>query len=172
MILPKEVRNPIEVEPPDWIGHELANRKSRSLAMRDQLEPRNPSAHLIGRVRLNVSQFCFREARMRFGLRVQRDPEGKPQQTNCAGQNKSPLPTPVNRNPGHRERSNDGADIRAGVKDAGGKGALFFGKPFRSSFDRGWKISGLADAQGGPGHPKTKSRPRESMAHGRDAPNN
>ena len=37
----------------------------KSAAIQECLAER---AHLIGRVRLNVSQFCFREARMRFGF--------------------------------------------------------------------------------------------------------
>src|SRR5262245_43925268 len=62
----EEIGHPEEVEPPDGIGHELANGERPGLAMREQLGPGN-FHDWIGRVAANVCQLGGAEMGMVFG---------------------------------------------------------------------------------------------------------
>src|SRR2546428_13359409 len=67
--------------------------------------------------------------------------------------------------PGNRERSDDRANIRAGVKNSRCQRALLFWKPLGGSFDRSGKIAGLADAESCARDAKAESRSSQRMSH-------
>src|SRR5437016_968395 len=107
---------------------------------------------------------------MRFRMGIKRNPECEPQQTDGAGQDKSPLPTIMQSDPRYGEWSNDRADIRAGVKDARGQRTFLFRKPFGYGFDRSRKISCLTQTKGSSRNSESERRAGQGVTHGGKAP--
>src|SRR5688572_14752215 len=100
MILPEEIWYPIEIEPPDRVGHVLSDGESGRLTVRYQLHPGNFRSWCIRRVAVNVRKFTFRYSRMYFGPGIHRDPKQQPDEANCACHNEGPAPAIGDRNPG------------------------------------------------------------------------
>ena len=61
-------------------------------------------------------------------------------------------------------------DIRAGIEDTGGEGALAAGKPLRDGLDGGWKVTGFAEAEQEARGGKSEQAARQRVAHRCDAP--
>ena len=73
-------------------------------------------------------------------------PAGKPYKTNDARKNKCPLPAHLLRNyKRYRKRCKYGPDVCTGIKNTGCQCPLFFGKPFRHSFNRRRKVGRFCD---------------------------
>src|SRR5258707_2198506 len=84
---------------------------------------------------------------MLFRSAISREPEREPDEPQSASDDERPLPTVVDGDEGHYQRRDDGADVRAAVKDAGRQRALLFWKPFGDRFNRGWEVTCFAQAQ-------------------------
>ena len=93
---------------------------------------------------------------MFFRTVVDLQPKYEPHETNGTGHQEGRLPAEgvINRRDG-RWRQNC-ADVRARIKNAGGKGPFPFGEPFGNRFDRRWKIRGFTQSQRGPSQTKTE----------------
>ena len=85
---------------------------------------------------------------MLFGLAIQQQPEYEPDESERAGDNECPAPTPVNRDPRHNERSNYGAHVCSGVENSCRQGSLSLREPLGDGFDACWEDSGLSETQG------------------------
>src|SRR6185436_3417354 len=99
------------------------------------------------RVALNVGQFSGRQTPMFFRPPVEHEPEYKPDESQRPGEEESPLPAKLHRDKRHKKRRGNGADVGAGIEDAGCQCPFFFGEPFRNRFYRTRKVSSLAKRQ-------------------------
>src|SRR4029077_8178989 len=107
---------------------------------------------------------------MLIRLAVKQEPENQPRKSESASEEEGGAPAPVQRDPRHDERGDDGADACASVKDSGGEGALFFGEPFGDTFDAGGENAGLAESERRARRGKTGKGTCGGVGHGREAP--
>src|SRR6266849_3580933 len=103
-------------------------------------------------------------------LPVEQKPKGEPHKSECAGEDERRAPAPVQRDPWHNERGDDGAGVCAGVEDSGGESALLFGEPFGDALDAGGKNAGLAESKSEARGRKAGEGTCGSMGHGRETP--
>src|SRR5258708_18107169 len=83
---------------------------------------------------------------MLFRPAISREPESEPDETQSAGDDERPLPTIVDGNERHDQRRDDGANVRAAVKNAGRECALLLWKPFGDRLDGGGEVTCFAQA--------------------------
>src|ERR1700704_5415272 len=107
---------------------------------------------------------------MLFRSAIGSEPEHEPDKTQSASDDERPLPTVVDGNERHDQRRDDGAYVRAAVKDAGRERALLLWKPFGDRFNGRWEVTRLAQAQREARRTEAKRRTRERVAHGGDRP--
>ena len=101
---------------------------------------------------------------------IHRQPERQPEQSGRDGEEECPLPAPSERDPRHKQRRKDRADVGSGVEYPGRQRAFAFGEPLGHGFDRGGKIAGLAEAQGKSCNRKAGDSFHQGMGHRRKTP--
>ena len=72
--------------------------------------------------------------------------------------------------PRHDERREDGAEVGAGVEEAGREGALVTWEPFGDGFDGCGEVAGLAEAEGETRDGEAEDRGGEGVGHGGERP--
>ena len=87
-----------------------------------------------------------------------------------AGDQKGRVPAVVDRDPGDDERRQNGAEICAGVEDAGGQRALALREPLGDGLDGGREVAGFAKAEAEARNAELKHRVGQRVAHGGEAP--
>jgi len=119
----EEVGHPEEIQPPDRVGEELADREGPGLPQGKHRRPGQRHDRL-GRITVDVRQLRGGHARMLLGPPIAEHPPDHPDEAQQAGDQERPLPAVVDGDPGHDERGDQGTDVRAGVEDPGGERAL------------------------------------------------
>jgi len=76
----------------------------------------------------------------------------------------------VQRQVRHGQRSEDGADIRAAIEDAGSQRAFALREPIRDGADGGREVRGLAQAEGEARDAEAHRTARQRVPHGGHAP--
>ena len=165
----EELRQPEEEEPPDRVGEELAGGEGPCLPVAQQASPGDPDHRLDG-VAADVGQFRRRDARVLLGPAVDRQPGGEPGEARRARDDERPPPAVSGRDPGHDQRRDDRPDVRAGVEDPRGEGALRLREPLGHRLDRRGEIARFAQSQREPRHAEAEGRSRQRVAHRRQAP--
>ena len=143
----QEVRNPEQVQPPDRIGQELAERERPRLPM---LQQRASTA----RGPAGPADRCGC-APARPATRAGAPPATQYESHHTTSQKKPSAPVAMNAQyqpqvmvmNGHDQRRDQRADVRAGVEDAGGERALALREPLGHDLDRRREIAGLAQAE-------------------------
>ena len=156
----EEIGDPEEVQPPDGVGHELADREGPGLAVGEELAPgdgRDP----LGRVVADVGHLRGGEPGVLLGRTVAPRPPGEPEEAREAGGDERPLPAPVERDPGNDQRGDERPHVRARVEDAGGEGALLLREPLRHRLDGGREVARFAEAEEEPHEGEARGRSRE-----------
>ena len=169
MLLVQELAEPVEVEPPDGVGHELAEGKGPGLTVADELEPGNGGDRLR-RIAADVVELRLRKPRMRLGRPIEHPPDPEPEEADRPRHDERPLPAPGEGDEGNDRGRDHRADVGPGVEDAGGERPLFLREPLRHRLDGGREVGGLAEAQGEAGDPEAQGRARRGVEHGGDAP--
>ena len=118
VLLVQESRNPEEIEPPDRVGHELADGEGPGLSELQEAEPAD-LALLIGRVGLDVGELGLSDGRVLTRGVIGKRPPDDPDKADGTRDDESPFPTPGDSNPRHDERGTQCTDVGAGVEDAG-----------------------------------------------------
>ena len=165
----EEIGHPEQIQPPNRIGHELADREGPGLTMPQQPCPGNPR-DVLRRIAADVGELRLGQRGMVFGPAIERDPERQPHEADGAGENERPAPAVEQRDRRHHERRDDGADVGAGVEDASGQRALPPRKPLRGRLDRRREIARFAEAEPEAGHAEAHHRARKRVRHRRDTP--
>ncbi len=80
------------------------------------------------------------------------------------------LPAPVLGQPRNRDGSEDGADVGAGVEDAGGEGAFLLREPLGRRLDGRREVARLTEAEEATGDHEPARSPGQGMEHGGDGP--
>ena len=164
----QEVGDPEEVQPPDGVGHELADREGPGLAVGEQLAPGD------GRDRLRRDRCgCrpappAREPRVLLGRPVEPQPPDAAQtKPVSAGGDERPLPAPVQRDPGHDQRASSSAPtLVPELKMPVARARSFFGNHSATVLIEAGKLPGLAEPEEEPhqrearGRARTAARPR------------
>src|SRR6266404_7529064 len=97
---------------------------------------------------------------MLFRAAIGREPEREPDETQTPCNDERPLPAVVDGDKRHGQRRDDGADVRATVKDAGRERALPLWKPFGDRLNAGWEVTCFAQAQSEARRAEAKARTR------------
>src|SRR5579883_605308 len=156
MALVEKFRQPEHEEPPSGIGDELSKQDGPRLAVYDQPRPRD--------FRAGIGEASRR------GPAIHDKPGKNPEGAQRAGEEKRGLPSIADGKPRDGEGREGGSDIRAGIEDAGGEGALAFREPFRDRFDGRRKVSRFAQAEKEPGEAESGDGANQGVAHGGEAP--
>src|SRR5260370_23360348 len=165
------VRNPEKIKPPDRVNHELSRRNRPSLLVRQKLRPFDLPGRRF-RVALYVFKFALGAVRMLLRCTVEQQPKNQPGKAESAGQEESPAPAQMDSDPGHNQRRDNCADVRAGVENSRRQCTLFLWEPFRNALDARRENSRFAEPQGRAGNHKATQRICHCMSHGGKAPEN
>jgi hypothetical protein len=82
-----------------------------------------------------------------FRVFVEKIPSDEPEKARGCGEVERHFPAHFCVELGHEEEAEDGADVGAGVEEAGGESALFDGEPFGDGLDRAGEDATLCKAQ-------------------------
>ena len=80
------------------------------------------------------------------------------------------MPAEADRDGGHDQRRDDGADVGAGVEDCGGRSALALGKPQGDRLDGRGEIAAFAEPQRDAREKESADAVDQGVPDGRDAP--
>src|SRR5258708_33180909 len=122
----KKARNKKKKNPPEGINHNLPRRNRPSLLVRQKLRPFDLPGRRF-RVALYVFKFALGAVRMLLRCTVEQQPKNQPGKAESAGQEESPAPAQMDSDPGHNQRRDNCADVRAGVENSRRQCTLFFG---------------------------------------------
>ena len=164
------LRQPEEIEPPDGIGESLALGEGPEAAGADELaeEGEESLAFFDGDDGFEV---LLGEGGAAAELVVGEDePDDEPEEAHRAGGQKGGSPVVVAEDDGDEPGDDDGADVRTGVEDAGGEGALLGGEPLGDGLDGGGEVAGFAEAEHEAGDVEADDRGDEGVAHGGERP--
>src|SRR5258706_8601383 len=136
------------------------------------MNPAHRHAAGAGFVRIASDQFQLRGGNLLppFGNLVQPEPERQPDQPRDAGEDEGPSPAEGVGDDGNGGGSDDGADVRTGVEDGRGEGALAFREPERHGLDGGGEVATLADAERHAGGEESAYRADQRVRHGGQTP--
>ncbi len=147
----EELGQPIKIEPPDRVGQELARDEGPCLPVAQELPPGDLRSAGLWRIAEDVGPFRLPEAFLALGAFVEDEPEGQPDEAERRGGHERGRPAEGHRQPRDHGGRQDGAEVRAGIEQARGQGALLFREPFGHGLDGRGEVAGFGPAQGGPG---------------------
>src|SRR6266480_1732930 len=153
----KEFWQPVEIEPPDRIGHQLSDDKRPRLSKSEKTYPWHTCAD--GR--------CVAR---HWRIPIERNPQQQPKQSERAGPDERPLPSPSQRDPWHDERCENRAHVRASVEDSSRQCPLSLREPLSYRLDRARENRRLANAKQRARHGESRRGPSESVADCSNAP--
>src|SRR5215472_5921281 len=107
---------------------------------------------------------------MFFRFAISHEPKNEPAGSQASSNEKSPAPTPMNRNPRHDQGGDNRPDICARVKNSNGKGPLLLRKPFGNALYAGRKNSSFSETQPRTRRQKASKGSRRRVAHRSQTP--
>src|SRR5215472_11138189 len=107
---------------------------------------------------------------MLFRFTVHAQPEKQPSHSDGTDDEESPPPPEMQNNPRNNQRSDNRAQISAGIEYPGSKCPLPLREPLSNRFYTGWECAGFSEAQRGSRKNKFRQRMTEGMPHRGHAP--
>ncbi|MNZ73699.1 hypothetical protein D3C78_921210 [compost metagenome] len=169
VLLVEEGRQPVEVEPEHRRGDRVGQGEGPGAAhAQDAGEGHLDRLRLDGLV--DVVQLALLHLRMFFGVEVVDRPEHQPDDTQAAHADEGRLPAPDTEDQRQQGRGDHGADVGAGIEDAGGQGAFAGREPEAGGLHAGRVVGRFGQAEDEAADHEAGGRGGQPVGAGGEAP--